>query len=409
AFREARLTIIAGRGNLEGRWSPELARWGVAPRDRASHYETIGTVEHERVLAEEVDSLCLGLCAGLNLETIAARLKAPGKDLIGFSGETLQHWLAAGVARGEGPAYRFYQVARQHRPELLDGYVKWRLERLEKQPERVGFWLNDPIVRDRFNGLPPEITGPVLARESIRREVFGNPNYRWLSWSVVTPDMRLERDGEGQARVWIADTVHPYEGDLQLPPDYETPDHRNLEYKADWEAYTPGKLKEESDLKAQGSYWTAIERGRNLHEAVIVEFGGGGWTPIADRLVSPGNGNRYVNVDLNEPGLHTQAGSLGADCHGLLADFTFAPLRDGCADMIVSVASLTPSLTPDAVLLKAVQEGARVLKPGGEWVFGGGYFFSRADPKVIKTILRWFEPVALEGRDSLILRRRPES
>lgn len=166
AFREARLSHLASSGSLAGRWSPELARWGVARSDR-NPAASFGTAEHERVLTEQVDSLCMGLCAGLSLEAIAARLEAPAGTLIQFNEHTLHHWLGVGVDRGEGPAYRFYQVAREHRPELLDGYVAWRLERLEKDaehPERVKFWLNDPIVRDRFSELPPEVSSRVLTR-----------------------------------------------------------------------------------------------------------------------------------------------------------------------------------------------------------------------------------------------------
>ncbi|CAA9235604.1 MAG: SAM-dependent methyltransferase [uncultured Blastococcus sp.] len=110
-------------------------------------------------------------------------------------------------------------------------------------------------------------------------------------------------------------------------------------------------------------HWLAASRAEHIPPAphpgallVDLACGGGLMAPHVARL-----GYRHVGVDLGEAGLRIARG------HGLLpvrGSVLAAPLRDGCADVVVAGEVLEHVADDVAVLA----ECARLLKPGGTLV-----------------------------------------
>ncbi|MEW6283201.1 MAG: hypothetical protein AB1758_31620 [Candidatus Eremiobacterota bacterium] len=167
-FQAARAAYRAGEDARLGSapyWTEERERYGLVGPERRL-LEQAGTVGHERVLQANVDSLCLGVVAGLSLAQLAARLEPEEGDRVSFTRRTLEDWLSSGSQRPGSPANRFYTTVEAYRPELLDELTRERLEPVLsnpnfKDPRILRHNLRDGLVRQRFQFLEPEFRARV--------------------------------------------------------------------------------------------------------------------------------------------------------------------------------------------------------------------------------------------------------
>lgn len=148
---------------------------------------------------------------------------------------------------------------------------------------------------------------------------------------------------------------------------------------------------------------------RNLD---VVELGPSCTTGVARAL--HGRGNRYVAVDLSAQYLEKQREFLAdefllADVESVVGDTYALPLAAASADLLVAECH-TPLVSGSVeALVRALNECARVLRPGGEFVLNP-YYAEKQPPEATKHLLDLFELVHVQetepGRRLLVLRKR---
>lgn len=272
----------------------------------------------------------------------------------------------------------------------------------------------------------PDIEAPDKITTEIKYNKEGiETDYKTIRYCRKKPVIKVEDHWDGknwknsiylfpEAESSVLDNpVWP--GNNRLENFLNDPEQKKILFEGD-EKLKKATREEQLKLDAEHTAVTGLldKRYGGRHNLSIVEIGPYCSTWVPRTLIKEGNGNFYSALDISKAGLDKQREFLAKEGEYMVAhtkqvwgDLYNMPFESSSADLVVTSACF-PLCASKEDTIDAIDETARVLKTGGEFVLDAGSV-ELAVPAAVSHLLKKFDVIDSEGGGPgriLVLRKK---